>query len=230
MARRGQMEPFAHSAPSLSFYTDASLSGWEAHLLDLTASGVWSEEESLYHINILEMRAVELALAPFLPQLQGQCFVLMSDNTSVVTYLRHQGGTISRRLCQMAAVIVLWAECHSIHLESRYIPGRRNMRVDQSSCPDQILPTELSLLLHVFDGIGQEFGLPHLDLFASRANNKPLLYVSPVPDPLAWKQDALHLPWNHLDMYAFPLFALLRQVISQVMESEGLRLLLVAPL
>ena len=68
---------------SLSLYADASLSGWGAHLLDLTASGVWSEEES-----------VELALASFLPQLAGQS-VLMSDNALVVAYLRHQGGTIS---------------------------------------------------------------------------------------------------------------------------------------
>ena len=37
------------SAPSLSLYTNASLSGWGAHLLDLTSLGVWSEEESQVH-------------------------------------------------------------------------------------------------------------------------------------------------------------------------------------
>ena len=56
--------------PSMSLYTDTYLSGWEAHLLDLTASGVWSEEESQEHINVLKIRAVELALASFL-QLAG---------------------------------------------------------------------------------------------------------------------------------------------------------------
>ena len=53
----------------LSLYTDASPSRLGAHFLDLTASGVWSEEDSQENINILEMWAVELALAPFLPQL-----------------------------------------------------------------------------------------------------------------------------------------------------------------
>ena len=69
---------------SLSLYIDTSLSGWGAHLLNLTTSGVWSEEESQGHINVLEMRAVELALVSFLPQLAGQSVVLMSDNASVV--------------------------------------------------------------------------------------------------------------------------------------------------
>ena len=148
----------------------------------------------------------------------------MSDNMSVVAYLRHQGGTVSRRLFHMASVIAIWAERHSIHLETRYIPGKRNSLADQLSCLDQILPTEWYLLPRVFDGICRELGRPHLDLFTTRANNKLPLYVSLVPDPLAWKQDALHLPLNHLDAYAFPPFALLPQVISRVMESEDLRL------
>ena len=46
------------------------------------------------HINVLEMRAASLALAAFLLQLSGQSVILMSDNASVVAYLRHQGGTV----------------------------------------------------------------------------------------------------------------------------------------
>ena len=88
---------------------------------------------------------------------------------------------------------------------------------------DQILLTEWFLLPRVFDGIYREFGRPHL-------TNKLPFYVSLVPEPLAWKQDVLHLLWNHLKAYTFPQFALLCQVISRVMESEGLKLLLVAPL
>ena len=166
----------------------------------------------------------------FLPQLAGQGVILMSNNVSVVAYFQHQGGTVSRRLCLMASVIALWTERHSIRLEACYIPGKKNILADQLGRPDQILPTEWSLLPRVFDGNCRVFGRPHLGMFATQANNKLPLYVSLVPDPLAWKQDALHLPWNHLMAYAFPPFALLHQVISQVMESEGLRSLVVAPL
>ena len=44
------------------------------------ASGVWSQEESSLHINMLEMKAVFLALVAFLPRLSGQSVVLMSLN------------------------------------------------------------------------------------------------------------------------------------------------------
>ena len=53
----------------LLLHTDASLLGWGAHLLDLTDSGVWSQEESYLHVNVLKMKAIVLALAAFLPQL-----------------------------------------------------------------------------------------------------------------------------------------------------------------
>ena len=129
------------STPSLSLYTGMTLSGWGAHLLDLTASGVWSEEEFQEHINILEMKTVELALASFLPQLAGQNVILMSDNASVVPYIQHQGGTVSRRLCLMALIIALWMERQAIRLEARYIPGKKNVLADQLSRPDQILLT-----------------------------------------------------------------------------------------
>ena len=48
------------------------------------------------------------------------------------------------------------------------------------------------------------FSHPHVDLIATRVNTKTPLYVSPVPDPMAWKQDAFQPPWNDLIGYAFP--------------------------
>ena len=81
--------------PSLLLHTSSSLSGWGAHLLDMTASAVWSRDECSVHIDMLEMKAIVLALAVLLPQLSGQSVVLMSDNALVVAYLRNQGGTVS---------------------------------------------------------------------------------------------------------------------------------------
>ena len=72
--------------------------------------------------------------------------------------------------------------------------------------------------------------MSHIGLFATRANTKLPLYVSPVPDSLAWKQDAFQHPWNDLNAYAFPLFTLLRQVLSRMMHLMNLSLFVVAPL
>ena len=43
-----------------------------------------------------------------------------------------------------------------------------------------------------------------MDLFATRYNYKLPKFVSLVPDQTAWAVDALSLPWQDLDVYAFP--------------------------
>ena len=48
------------------------------------------------------------------------------------------------------------------------------------------------------------FGCPHIDLFATRANNKFSIYVSPVPDPMAQKQAAFQQPLDNLSVLCVP--------------------------
>ena len=186
-------------------------------VLDLTASGVWSKEESAEHISVLEMKAVSLDLAAFLPQLLGQSVVLMSDNALVVAYLRHQGGTVSRALSLMASEITMWTEQHSVCLSARYISGRKSILADQNS---HDLPTEWSLP-RVFEGSAAYSGIP-ISTSLPLEQTTSFHCVSPV------KQDASQHPWDHLSTYAFPLFTLLRQVLSRVLTSTGLSLAPVA--
>ena len=56
---------FGTPAPELHLYSDAFSSGWGAHLLDQHVSGVWSDQEKLLHINLLEMKALFLGLQAF---------------------------------------------------------------------------------------------------------------------------------------------------------------------
>ena len=137
---------------------------------------------------------------------------------------------MSSVLCRMAAEVVLWIERHLVSLMTRYIPGKKNIVADQVSRPDQVLPTEWSLLPRVFEEICRVFGRPHLDLFATRANAKLPLFIYPVPDSMPWKQDTFQHPWDHLSACAFPPFVLLRQVLLRALLSTGLSLILVAPL
>ena len=71
--------------------------------------------------------------------------------------------------------------------------------------------------------------LPHVDLFATRFNHKLPKFVSLVPDPTAWAVDALSLPWENLNAYAFPPVSLLTKVISKVMDQGCRRMILIAP-
>ena len=76
-------------------YTDSSTQGWGAHLQELTASGIWSQDQSQLHINVLELQAIWLGLKAFSQRVEDAKVALMSDNTSAVAYLRNQGGTKS---------------------------------------------------------------------------------------------------------------------------------------
>ena len=49
--------------------------------------------------------------------------------------------------------------------------------------------------------------------------------MSPVPNPMAWKEDTFHHPLDYLDIYnAFPPFALIWRVINSLIMSSGLRM------
>ena len=57
------------------------------------------------------------------------------------------------------------------------------------------------------------FGCPPVDLFAIRANALHL-YVPPVLDHMALKQDAFQHPCSDLSAYAFPPFVLLSSKVG----------------
>lgn len=80
--------------PDVSLCTDASLAGWGAHLLPTfeTAHGIWSPEESLLHINLLELLAVFRALLCWYEKLRGRAVMLLTDNTTVVAYVNIRAG------------------------------------------------------------------------------------------------------------------------------------------
>ena len=82
------LPPQAHG----TLFTDASLEGWGAHYHQHQASGLWSLEESTLHINILEMKAVLLAITQLQSVLKGHVIVIATDNTTVLGYLKNQGG------------------------------------------------------------------------------------------------------------------------------------------
>ncbi len=69
---------------------DASLTGWGA-IEGRSSQGLWKDHHLLWHINRLEMLAVFLSLKNFLADLRGHHVLVRSDNTSVVSYINHQG-------------------------------------------------------------------------------------------------------------------------------------------
>ena len=85
------LSPLHHPAPELQSFTDGSLEGWGAHMESLIASGIWPIELKSQHINVLEMKAVWLALRAFAPHIQGHSVLLVTDSTTVLAYINRQG-------------------------------------------------------------------------------------------------------------------------------------------
>ncbi len=81
--------------------TDTSKKGWGALCEGKPTFGLWSEQELGLNINCLEMLAVCQACQFFLPDIRGH-HVLCSDSRSGVSYINHQGGLVSKRLCTLA--------------------------------------------------------------------------------------------------------------------------------
>ena len=220
------LHPVRHA---LQLFTDASKEGWGTHLNDRTARGCWSLPESRLHINYLELKAVLLALKEFTDLCTSQIVLVATDNTTVVSYINKEGGMRSGPLCALLWRILTWCSQRQVTLKARHIPGRLNVIADKLSRLGQTIQTEWSLLTEVFQTLCQRWHRPQIDLFAMRFNHKLPQFVSPVPDSLVVAVDALTLPWEDLDAYAFPPTAILGKVVEKLIHSPCKRIILIAP-
>lgn len=89
--------------------TDAPLSGWGAVWQSQAAQGQWSALGYTDHINVLELRAVHLALRHFIPCLRRKHVLVRLDNIPTVSYINHQGGTKSVGLLRATRDLLVWA-------------------------------------------------------------------------------------------------------------------------
>ena len=77
MMKGSDLHPKDHSIP---LFTDALNEGWCAHLEQSSTKGLWSPQEKRLHINVLELKAVSLALRHFKDQCQDQTVLVATDN------------------------------------------------------------------------------------------------------------------------------------------------------
>ena len=117
---------------SIQLFTDASNEGWVAHLEQVSTKGLWSNRVKRLHINVLELKAVSLALQRFKDQCRNQTVLVATDNSTVVAYINKQGGTHSAQMCTLLWKIMTWCHHYQITLKARHIPGCLNVMADLS--------------------------------------------------------------------------------------------------
>ncbi|CAG2246502.1 unnamed protein product [Mytilus edulis] len=164
----------------------------------------------------------------FQMSLKNQSVILATDNTTVVAYLKNQGGTHSPSLYQIARDILLLCFQLQVHLVVRHIAGHLNILADTLSRSLAPVNTEWELLQVVFKAVTLHWGSPQIDLFATSLNHKLLTFVSPVPDPKSFAVDAMSLSWKGMFGYAFPPFRFLSPVLQKI-AGENCKIIVIAP-
>lgn len=93
----------------------------------LQVQGLWSEVERGCHINLLELRAVHLALKSLYLLFQSQSLLIQTDNTTTMYYLNKQGGTRSRPLSLEGQTIWKWLLTRDLTIVTIHLPGTLNV-------------------------------------------------------------------------------------------------------
>lgn len=130
-----------------TLWTDASMTGWGAVLIDESTqrvhivAGRWSAEEALMHINVLEARAVSLALSKF-TMIDGAIIQPKIDNTSVIGSMR-KGMSNSADLSEYVAKIDDIAAARDIILlRPHYVRSEENLADYWSRLPEKEADTK----------------------------------------------------------------------------------------
>ena len=204
----------------LTIHTDASMTGWGATDGKHTTNGLWTETERQYHINVLEILAIQFAILSFCEYKKLKHVKIMCDNTTAISYINNFGG-IKSKLCNQVAVST-WEWCikHDIWVSAAHIPGIKNTIADaQSRKLDD--STEWQLNPCLFKKLVKKFGMPEVDLMASRANRQIDTYVSWHPQPGAKAIDAFSISWKEGLLYVFPPFSIIGQTISKIIQDDS---------
>ena len=219
---------FSPKAPDLIIHTDASMAGWGASILQRQASGRWGKEEEDLSINVLEIRAIRLALVEFEDIIQEKRVGIMADNTSALSYLLNEGGTHSPMLNLEAQAILEWTEERGILLLPQFVRGKNNVVADSLSRPNTVINTEWMLKQEEVQKLCKIWPAT-VDLFATNLNYRLPNYYSPSRDPMALGTDALLQDWENLEAYAFPPIAIIRRVLNKIRTTKNCTVTLIAP-
>ncbi|XP_047537164.1 uncharacterized protein LOC125071117 [Vanessa atalanta] len=217
-----------HKKPATHFLaTDASDTGWGAHLDGKLMSGVWSSRQKSWHSNKKELYAVIASIELNVTTLQKSHVLIQSDNRTLIAYIRKEGGTRSLALLALTYKLLSLTDKFKIILSAHHIPGRYNVIADRLSQGKQ--PAEWHLLPRATTEVFRKWGRPEIDLFATKETAVVPNYVSiDCRDRSANYIDAFSRPWVHQLAWVFPPPALIPRVLAHLNKAVG-TYLIVAP-
>lgn len=227
-----QSAPFQRSRTTSTLYTDASTRAYGAWggtpdgpLTDM--SGYWDTSHTCGEINVLELRAVLLALRANRHQLCGQHIPLRSDNSCVIA-------VVAKHASRSEAVMATYRELYAFLVQNRmqltgiHIGTKINVHADDLSRANDGTEFRYSRALRL-----RAQAALHLvctsDRFASRESNQTNLpFDSRWACETAAHINTFHTRWHDRPWLTPPL-ALLMACLLKV-DQDGCSALLVAPM
>ena len=113
--------------------TDASKKGWGKFCQGIPTRGEWISQEMEMHINILELKAVKLALMSFQKQMEVKAVHSQIDNTTALMYLLKMGFTGNKTLLDLAKDIWDYILKNGITITAKFLPSCLNVGKDWQS-------------------------------------------------------------------------------------------------
>ena len=206
-------------------FSDASLSGWGATCGGKETHGFWSIKETSFHINYLELLAAFFALQCFAKDEKDCQILIRIDNIIAISYINKMGGIKFPYLNKVARSIWQWCIKKNIWIFAEYIASKENPADKESRISN--IDTEWELAFYAYNTITKEFGIPDIDLFASRINRKCKTYCSWQRDPEAYVINAFTISWSNLFWYAFPPFVLITKTLRKIREDQATGIIVV---
>ena len=210
------------TAPQMVIQSDASKSGWGVVCQGQSAGGPWSQEERREHINLLELKAVHMAVLIFADRLKPESIHLQMDNQAALAYIRKMGGggagkggggTLNQKMNQVCKELWELVIGNGITITVECLLGKLSTLADEVSRKKD--SSERKLNPRIFQKLCYVRGRPEIDLFATRVTTQLQAYFSWRTDHLSQRTDAFQQSWKNLKTYAFPPFSLVGRVLKK---------------
>lgn len=208
-----------HGSPDLIITTDASSEGWGSVCNDMKIGGRWSDFERDFHINYLELLAVFYALKSFCKEVNSKYIAFKVDNTCAISYINNMGGIKSADSNILAKSIWIWCIEHNIWISADYIPSAQNIAdIESRKFNDNI---EWMLSKDIFKALTKIWGMPCIDLFATRLNRQIARFAAWKPDPDCDFVNAFSVCWSDIYIYVFPPFSLIGRCVQKIRREQA---------
>ena len=172
------------------------------------------------HINILELKAILLALKSFVKTCHKH-IKIMSDNTTAIHCINNMGTSYSMECHHQVLKIWEWAIINKNHLLAAHIPGKLNTVADKEPLSNHV-DTEWMLQSKLLNLALENLCFkPEIDPLATNINTQFGKYAAFRPDPGAMYIDAFSIDWSDLKFYAFPPISVIPRVFSKVKQDSA---------